>query len=292
MRANETSRTAAWVAAGRALATARRAPEACRDPYAITMLSAPLRQAVEARVDGVWPNRPGPFARAALVDVTAKMMGPRTAAIDAHLTASRGMKQVVILGAGLDLRAHRLEALREAVVFEVDHPATQADKQARVAATPHLTRALVYVPVDFEAPGVEGSPLDAALERAGHRSGAPTTWLMEGVITYLDAADINRTLEVIHRRSSPASRLIATYNAPSAIRLGMRALTAFSREPHRTTYQPDEMRRLLATYGFSVIDDTGGLERAARFGQRPGLIELVWTRGHHVVAAQRAGSPA
>lgn len=287
MRPDQTSRTAAWVAAGRALATARRAPEACRDPFAITMVSGPLREAVEARVDGLWPSRPSSLVRAALVDVTATMMGPRTAAIDAHLAAMGGVEQVVILGAGLDMRAHRLEGLRGCTVFEVDHPATQADKRARVGHLPLTASRLVYVPIDFES---RDSTLEGALERAGHRVTTRTAWIWEGVITYLSATDLERTLEVIRRRSAPGSRLVATYNAPSLVRWGMRAVTATSREPHRSTYRPDAMRRLLAAYGFTVLDDTGGLERAARFGQRPGLVDLVWTRGHHVVAASNGGS--
>ncbi len=213
------------------------------------------------------------------------MMGPRTAAIDAHLSAMCAVEQVVILGAGLDMRAHRLAALSGAVVFEVDHPATQKDKQARVATVPLAAAQLVYVPVDFQAAGSATSPLDAALESAGHRSALPTGWVWEGVITYLEASDVQRTLEVIRRRSAPASRLVATYNAPSLVRLGMRAVTAVSREPHRSTYRPAAMRRLLEMYDFTVVDDTGGLERAARFGNHPGLVDLVWTRGHHVVAA-------
>jgi methyltransferase (TIGR00027 family) len=285
VRADQTSRTAAWVAAGRALATARRAPEACDDRFALSLLSAPLRQAVDARVKGSWPSRPAALARAALVDVTATMMGPRTAAIDAHLSTMGPVEQVVILGAGLDMRAHRLEALSGAVVFEVDSPSTQLDKRARVATVPVAAARLVYVPVDFQADSSATSPLDAALDRAGHLAAVPTGWVWEGVITYLGATDVQRTLEVIRRRSAPGSRLVATYNAPSLVRLGMRAVTAVSREPHRSTYRPATMRRLLDTYGFAVVDDTGGLERAARFGTRPGVVDLVWTRGHHVVAA-------
>ena len=56
----------------------------------------------------------------------------RTRAIDDALRESLadGATQVVVLGAGLDGRAYRMKELEAAVVFEVDHPSTQADKRA------------------------------------------------------------------------------------------------------------------------------------------------------------------
>src|SRR5262249_39382214 len=58
----------------------------------------------------------------------------RTQAIDEalHAAMARGCAQVVVLGAGLDSRALRLDALREARVFEVDHPSTQRYKVERL----------------------------------------------------------------------------------------------------------------------------------------------------------------
>src|SRR5262245_17772502 len=65
------------------------------------------------------------------VDVVAQ----RVRAIDLELEAAvaAGVRQIVILGAGLDTRAFRLRALAGADVFEVDHPATQAFKQRKAA---------------------------------------------------------------------------------------------------------------------------------------------------------------
>jgi methyltransferase (TIGR00027 family) len=272
------------VAAGRALASLRRTPRTCDDPFALRLLPAPLRDAVETRAARRWPARPLALARSMLVEATAAMMGPRTAAIDAHLEAASPLTQVVILGAGLDARAYRLPSLARATVFEVDHPASQAAKRARIMGLPVSAARLVYVPLDFEDPRAS---LAGSLVEAGHVADAPTTWLWEGVITYLSLDDIHRTLDVVRARSSPGSRLIATYNEPSLARRVVSALSARTGEPHRASFRPDVMRRLLERFGFSVLDDTTGLERTARFGLEATVLDQVWTRGHHVVAARR-----
>ncbi len=54
----------------------------------------------------------------------------RTVILDRALAASPPVEQVVILGAGLDSRAWRLDSLKDTVVFEVDFPASQAWKRA------------------------------------------------------------------------------------------------------------------------------------------------------------------
>jgi methyltransferase (TIGR00027 family) len=89
-----------------------------------------------------------------------------------------GVRQYVILGAGLDPFAYRrgdlLERLR---VFEVDHPASQAWKSARLAAL-HVDRPanLVFAPVDFET-----QTLRDGLTSAGFDFGAVAVFSWIGV---------------------------------------------------------------------------------------------------------------
>src|SRR5580692_11450133 len=130
MRAGRPSRTARQNALFRALEARRPAAErVADDPLAVRFLtpgfqalavagSVPqARRLIESYIDRRWPCvRGGVVARTALIDQT---VGAELARVG----------QVLILGAGFDSRAYRLPRLREARVFEVDHPDTQAAKR-------------------------------------------------------------------------------------------------------------------------------------------------------------------
>jgi methyltransferase (TIGR00027 family) len=164
------------------------------DPWARLLrgryrLAALLPAGTVARaIDRRWP---GP--RAAVV--------VRTRYIDDALNAAlaAGLGQVVILGAGLDSRAHRLRGIERAAVFEVDHPATQAMKRRVVGRRPpHLT-----TPLDLTR-----GRLDAVLPAAGFRADAPALFVWEGVTNYLDDASVDATLRFIARSGTA---LLFTY---------------------------------------------------------------------------------
>jgi methyltransferase (TIGR00027 family) len=130
----------------------------------------------------------------------------RTRFIDAQVMGAigRGLTQIVILGAGYDDRALRF---RTAGVrfFEVDHPDTQADKRRRLDGLNTDTDAISLVPADFRV-----DDLTTALAAAGQRSDAPTLFLVEGLLVYLDEAAIVGLLGQARARSGPASGLVAT----------------------------------------------------------------------------------
>lgn len=121
---------------------------------------------------------------------------------------SRGVKQYVILGAGLDTFLWRRQDLADRLeVFEVDHPATQAFKQERLASLgwdiPQNAR---FVPVDLTR-----QRLDEALRDAGFDSGAPSfvSWL--GVIHYLPRDDAFATLRMIADICPVGSEIVFDY---------------------------------------------------------------------------------
>jgi methyltransferase (TIGR00027 family) len=94
---------------------------------------------------------------------------------DALSTAvEKGLRQIVILGAGLDTFALRNpHGAREIRIYEVDHPATQAWKLERLAeAQISLPPSLTLVPVDFEQDDV-GEKLVAA----GFQQSSPAFWV-------------------------------------------------------------------------------------------------------------------
>ena len=79
----------------------------------------------------------------------------RTRYIDEAMAAalSDGVEQIVILGAGLDSRAYRIDGVQKARVFEVDQQATIAYKQERLALIlGELPEYVSFVPVDFDQP--------------------------------------------------------------------------------------------------------------------------------------------
>lgn len=183
-------------------------------------------------------------------------------AVDDGVRAA-GHRQVVILGAGPDGRAWRLPELAGAIVFEVDHPASQQDKRERAEALGPAPPGLRFVPADLAT-----DPLGPALAAAGHRVSEPTTWVWEGVVAYLTPAEVEAAVGAVAARSAPGSRLVLTYQVPSrSAVLGRwlaRAMLVLARredpmaaEPHRSRWPPAEMRALLEGAGFTVVADDG-----------------------------------
>jgi methyltransferase (TIGR00027 family) len=280
------SRTAALVAFLRAAADLDlTGVRGFADPTAAKLLPAPFAELYGALA---WLDEHGQRERlrrrlAGLLDVVPL----RTLAIDAELSAAieRGVAQVVILGAGLDGRAWRIPDLARAVVFEVDRPATQADKRARARALGEPQGELRYVSVDFERDG-----LDARLAEAGHDPARPTVWVWEGVITYLTIAALRSTLAIVTQRSAPSSRLLAQYrDCPRDGDRGSQGLHWVMRrirEPHIGMHSPAEMAAVIEAAGLRLVSDTSADDWAARFDDHAPLPET--GRTTRLAVAERA----
>jgi len=208
----------------------------------------------------------------------------RSAAIDDVLAA--GFEQVVILGAGLDARAYRLPSLGRSTVFEVDHPASQAAKLARVHDLEPLCRSLHHIAVDFGH-----DDLAEELAAGGHDVARTTAWVIEGVTMYLDARATSRLVEVVAARSSPGSMLAMTYMRPPHRRLPdvMRTLgdlvLARVGEPLGASFAPDAMARLLRSAALTPRSDTCAVDWAARFGASAAMARIF--RSERLVIAAR-----
>lgn len=273
MRAGLPSYTAMIVAGARAAAGV----DACAErlvPQPFGIAFAALRRSRVARVLSL-----------GLVDHLAL----RTRAIDERIVETAA-PQLVILGAGLDARAHRMDALADTVVFEVDHPATQSFKRERAKELPRVAREVRYVGVDFEREN-----LAELLAAAGHEATLPTTWIWEGVTMYLTEDAIAATLGVIRACTAEGSALVMTYGTPDlgTVPRAFRSLVgpAFHLlgESLRGLMATERAHALVRAHGFAVTADEGTNELAWRYDTRKPLLVIA---ERVLVAAPQVGSRA
>ncbi|MRH90687.1 SAM-dependent methyltransferase [Nocardia sp. SYP-A9097] len=176
-----------------------------------------------------------------------------------------GARQVVILGAGLDTFAYRNPhpGLR---VFEVDHPATQAWKHQRLAASGiDLPERLTFVPVDFET-----DTLATQLEDAGFNRTEPAVFVWLGVVFYLTPDATRTTLEYIARQSNSAEVIFDYLQSGDTeddrAQLQARASRAAAvGEPWFSYFTPDDLAAQLRTLGFTDIEDHSATDLIAGY---------------------------
>src|SRR5512146_572422 len=144
MRKSQTSLTAIGIAVARAVESERPADERiCYDPFARLFVPAWMYRAFGFFIKVGYAEWRGPGVNGFLV--------ARDRYIDDVLQdfLNEGLQQLVILGAGYDSRAYRFDLEDRVKTFEVDHPATQSDKLAKLrAAFGKVPEHVTYVPVD------------------------------------------------------------------------------------------------------------------------------------------------
>jgi methyltransferase (TIGR00027 family) len=184
--------------------------------------------------------------------------------------AARGVRQYVIVGAGYDSFAlRRPEFARDVAVFEVDHPATQRRKLARL-------RELGVEPspatLHFVAADLAAEELDAALARSPFDPAAPAFFAWLGVSAYLDRDANLRTLRAIARAGAPGSELVFTYldqrrlDAPGPAQRRLLERFAAIGEPWVSGFHPGELLGVLRAAGLELVEDTDYLQLDARYG--------------------------
>jgi methyltransferase (TIGR00027 family) len=184
---------------------------------------------------------------------------------------SRGVEQFVILGAGYDtFFARQPEWARALKIFEIDQPATQDDKLARIsAARMKVPENVVFGSVNFEAESVADG-----LRRHGVRFDLPTMFSWLGVTMYLTEPAIDATLdtvlsfpkgseivltfatrvtdeEALNRRAAGNENPNASAAPPAP---SLASIVAAIGEPWLTYYEPDEITRKLRHAGFSDVE--------------------------------------
>jgi methyltransferase (TIGR00027 family) len=190
---------------------------------------------------------------------------------------AEGVRQCVILGAGLDTFAYRHGDRAPGVrFFEVDHPATQAWKRARLAAAGIAAPAsLAFVPVDFER-----DALSDALAAAGFDLAAPAAFSWLGVSMYLGPDDVRATLRFVGARSKGSSivfdyaidtKLLNWFERWAYRRIAARVARAG--EPWKSGFAPEALIAEMRAIGFTRTDDLDSKTINARWfkGRRDGL---------------------
>ena len=198
-----------------------------------------------------------------------------------------GLRQVVILGAGLDTGAYRSPHGPEVTWFEVDHPATQAWKQRRLRqAHIEVPPFLRYVSIDFET-----ETLGARLAAAGFDAAAPSIFVWLGVVPYLTEAAIFGTLSFIAGLRGGAE-VVFDYadppaNWPTELRPMMdarAARVAAVGEAWISFFEPVALAERLRALGFSEIEDS--LSGPIVAGYMPEANVQERTRGGHIIRAR------
>jgi methyltransferase (TIGR00027 family) len=188
----------------------------------------------------------------------------------------RGIRQYVILGAGLDTFAYRNHDLHSSRIFEVDLPATQQWKRDCLrAAGINEPASLTFVPINFEC-----STLAEALGQAGFAHGEPAFFSWLGVTMYLEEEAITSTLRFI-AALAPGSGVVFDYAVlPSLLspteRRAMEVIAARVAEhgePWKTYFHPAALDAMLRSLGFSEVEDFGPEQVNARYlsGRKDGL---------------------
>jgi methyltransferase (TIGR00027 family) len=141
---------------------------------------------------------------AAIFDQMRTYQAVRTHFFDAFFSeaAAAGIRQVVILAAGLDARAYRLDWPAGTTVYEIDQPKVLEYKAAMLGdngVQPAAARHEVAVDLRFDWP--------AALRDKGFDTTQPTAWLAEGLLMYLPADAQDQLFENITQLSAAGSRI-------------------------------------------------------------------------------------
>jgi methyltransferase (TIGR00027 family) len=263
--------TALSVAAARAVETGSDAP-LIRDQFAYLLVSSaggPWAR-LASSLEWIGDDDHGRRAHRLAVDYQAV----RTHYFDSYFTGAvaAGIRQVVILAAGLDSRAFRLEWPAGTTVYEIDQPQVVAYKTTTLesaGAAPTAERRTVQVDLRDD--------WAAALTAAGFDPGQPTAWLAEGLLPYLPSEAQDRLFDIVTGLSAPGSRV-----AVEAFSLG-----AADNEARRVARRArfDRMRQRL---GLDINVETLTYQESDRADAADWLTEPGW----HVSAVSNADEMA
>ena len=264
MRNARPSRTAQRVAMRRAAHQSLDDPKVFEDPLAVVIAGEPDGQA----------SAEHPYSRSLRAFIAVRSRYAEDQLADA---VERGIRQYVVLGAGLDTFAYRNPWRSAGLhVFEVDHPATQEWKRAQLReAGIAIPEEMTFAAVDFERESLEEGLLTAGFDK---RKPAFFSWL--GVTPYLSRPAFDATIEFIASMPTGSGvvfdfaieRRLLTPTQQLALDT-MAALVARAGEPFQLFFDPAALVSDLARIGFGNIEDLNCDQINARYfaGRADGL---------------------
>jgi methyltransferase (TIGR00027 family) len=263
MRENRPSATAQRVAIRRAAHQILDQPKVLDDPIALRIIGTESASALQADPQGLERTPLARYLRAFMA------VRSRFAEDELAHAVERGVRQYVVLGAGLDTFAYRnpYPALR---VFEVDHPVTQAWKRERLSETEiPIPGTLTFAPVNFE-----NQTLAEGLRQSGFSFEEPTFFSWLGVTPYLTRDAIEATLQFIAARPAGSGIVFDYALSPSLLSRSelwvfdaLAKRVAAAGEPFQTFFDPSALMSDLRAKGFVQVEDLDGNTLNARYFQ-------------------------
>jgi methyltransferase (TIGR00027 family) len=254
-------------------------PKVLVDPIAIGLVDDATPERIEERRAAF--DAPGQRILRSTVVLRSRFTEDQLA-----LAVHRGVRQYVILGAGLDTFPYRQPPFaRQLQIFEVDHPATQAWKRERLtAAGITVPTNLHWAPIDFER-----ANLADGLAAVGFDPEQPAFFSWLGVTLYLTLPAIDATLRAVVALPHPTT-IVLSFTLPDEDLAGEElevarwgAQTAAAKgEPWLTRFCPQELCTRLADLGFGTVFHLTPREANLRYFagrqdglQAPHLVQLV-----------------
>jgi methyltransferase (TIGR00027 family) len=251
-------------------------PVVFNDPLALRVLGADRHG--KAALDLRAPSRPHSISLRAFLVARSRFAEDTLAAAYAN-----GVRQYVLLGAGLDTFAYRTPHA-DLRVFEVDHPDTQTWKLSLLAENNiPVPATTTHVAVDFHH-----DVLAERLATAGFDANQPAVFAWLGVVPYLTDEGFDATMRTLTTYAQ-GSVLVMDYGLPRdalpALERkmfdSMAARVAAAGEPFRLFFHPDELHARLAAMGWRVIEDLDrGAINARYFSNRTDDLTILGSGGH------------
>ncbi|MFC9848840.1 class I SAM-dependent methyltransferase [Streptomyces sp. NPDC060223] len=203
--------------------------------------------------------------------------------------ADGSIKQVVLIAAGMDTRAFRLDWARDTVVYEVDHGPLIEEKRRRLdalGASPRTDRREVSADLTGEWLG--------ELEKAGFDRTRPTLWIAEALTFFLTEEQAAGLLQLLGSASAPGSRLSFDILGRALLRspFSKSFLDTLAADGTPWIFGTDEPEEFLTANGWKITDLKEPGEPNAGEGRWPYEVQPRSRRGANRLWLIRAESVA